>query len=84
MLYSRSGVWTIFVSDSPTASFPHGCGPRSESARPNRPAARWSRPAFWACLATQFLTALNDNIFRWLVIGIGKDHVAAYADRRRC
>ena len=34
---------------------------------------------FWGLLATQFLTALNDNIFRWLVIGIGKDHVAAYA-----
>ena len=31
---------------------------------------------FVGLLATQFLTALNDNIFRWLVIGIGKDHVA--------
>ena len=30
---------------------------------------------FLALLSTQFLTALNDNIFRWLVIGIGKDHV---------
>src|SRR3954468_3844568 len=27
--------------------------------------------------ATQFLTATNDNIFRWLVIGIGKQHVDA-------
>src|SRR5262245_45327031 len=34
---------------------------------------------FLGLLATQFLTACNDNIFRWLVIGIGKDHVAAYA-----
>lgn len=31
---------------------------------------------FLSLLATQFLTALNDNILRWLVIGIGKDHVA--------
>src|SRR5262245_38515607 len=32
---------------------------------------------FLGLLATQFLTALNDNIFRWLVIGIGKQHVDA-------
>jgi len=30
---------------------------------------------FLGLLATQFLTAANDNIFRWLVIGIGKDYV---------
>lgn len=29
---------------------------------------------FLGLLSTQFLTAMNDNIFRWLVIGIGKDH----------
>ncbi len=29
---------------------------------------------FQGLLWTQFFTALNDNIFRWLVIGIGKDH----------
>src|SRR5438477_11262041 len=34
-------------------------------------------PSFLALLVTQFLTAVNDNIFRWLVIGIGKDHVEA-------
>lgn len=34
-------------------------------------------PSFLGLLVTQFLTAVNDNIFRWLVIGIGKDHVAA-------
>ena len=28
---------------------------------------------FLGLLSTQFLTALNDNIFRWLVIGISKD-----------
>ena len=33
-------------------------------------------PSFLGLLVTQFLTAVNDNVFRWLVIGIGKDHVA--------
>src|SRR6185503_12930079 len=33
--------------------------------------------SFLGLLVTQFLTAVNDNIFRWLVIGIGKDHVEA-------
>ena len=31
--------------------------------------------SFLGLLSTQFLTALNDNVFRWLVIGIGKDFV---------
>jgi acyl-[acyl-carrier-protein]-phospholipid O-acyltransferase/long-chain-fatty-acid--[acyl-carrier-protein] ligase len=31
---------------------------------------------FLSLLSTQFLTALNDNVFRWLVIGIGKQHVS--------
>jgi acyl-[acyl-carrier-protein]-phospholipid O-acyltransferase/long-chain-fatty-acid--[acyl-carrier-protein] ligase len=35
--------------------------------------------AFLGLLATQILTALSDNIFRWLVVGIGKDHVAHHA-----
>src|SRR5687767_13852474 len=34
----------------------------------------WS-VGFLGLLSTQFLTAVNDNIFRWLVICIGKDHV---------
>ena len=32
----------------------------------------WSL-GFQGLLWTQFFTALNDNIFRWLVIGIGKE-----------
>jgi acyl-[acyl-carrier-protein]-phospholipid O-acyltransferase / long-chain-fatty-acid--[acyl-carrier-protein] ligase len=36
----------------------------------------WS-VGFAGLVATQFLTAVNDNIFRWLVIGIGKDYVPA-------
>ena len=31
--------------------------------------------SFLGLLCTQFLTATNDNVFRWLVIGIGKDYV---------
>src|SRR5262245_12119657 len=31
--------------------------------------------SFLGLLFTQFLTATNDNIFRWLVIGVGKDYV---------
>ncbi len=31
--------------------------------------------SFLALLMTQFLTAINDNVFRWLAIGIGKDYV---------
>ena len=30
--------------------------------------------SFLGLLATQFLTAMNDNVFRRLVIGIGKEH----------
>jgi acyl-[acyl-carrier-protein]-phospholipid O-acyltransferase/long-chain-fatty-acid--[acyl-carrier-protein] ligase len=36
----------------------------------------WSA-GFLGLLTTQFLTATNDNIFRWLVIGLGKQHVDA-------
>jgi acyl-[acyl-carrier-protein]-phospholipid O-acyltransferase/long-chain-fatty-acid--[acyl-carrier-protein] ligase len=32
-------------------------------------------PSFVGLLLTQTLTATNDNIFRWLAIGIGKDYV---------
>ncbi|MFT5527223.1 MAG: acyl-[acyl-carrier-protein]-phospholipid O-acyltransferase [Pirellulaceae bacterium] len=32
-------------------------------------------PSFLGLLLTQTLTATNDNIFRWLAIGIGKDYV---------
>lgn len=31
--------------------------------------------SFQGLLFTQLLTATNDNIFRWLAIGIGKDYV---------
>ncbi len=35
----------------------------------------WSA-SFIGLLFTQFLTAINDNVFRWLIIGIGKDYVS--------
>ncbi len=31
--------------------------------------------SFMALLLTQLLTAINDNVFRWLAIGVGKDYV---------
>src|SRR5437868_6167990 len=44
---------------------------------PSTPAAGRSllSAGFLGLLATQFLTATNDNIFRWLVIGLGKQHL---------
>src|SRR3954470_22077592 len=44
-----------------SAHAPSGCSLRSAG--------------FLGLLATQFLTATNDNIFRWLVIGLGKQHL---------
>lgn len=54
--------------------------PRDASSDDNReramlPTEGLGSIAFLSLLATQFLTAVNDNIFRWLVIGIAKDHV---------
>ncbi len=34
-------------------------------------------PSFPGLLVTQFLGSLNDNIFRWLVVPIGKDMVGS-------
>ena len=31
--------------------------------------------SFWGLLITQLLGAANDNILRWLVIGVGKQYV---------
>jgi acyl-[acyl-carrier-protein]-phospholipid O-acyltransferase/long-chain-fatty-acid--[acyl-carrier-protein] ligase len=33
-------------------------------------------PSFQGLLWTQWLTAVNDNVFRWFVIGVGKDQFA--------
>ena len=39
-------------------------------------------PSFLGLLATQFLVALNDNMFRWLIVPIGKTLLGAeHADR---
>ncbi len=34
-------------------------------------------PSFQSLLWTNFLTAFNDNVFRWLAIGIGKDYYSS-------
>ena len=34
-------------------------------------------PGFISLLITNWLTVVNDNVFRWLVIGIGKDYYGA-------
>lgn len=34
-------------------------------------------PSFQGLLWTQWLTAVNDNVFRWFVIGVGKDQFSA-------
>lgn len=36
---------------------------------------RLDSPSFLALLATQWLTIINDNAFRWFVVGIGKNYV---------
>ena len=36
---------------------------------------------FVGLLLTQFLGATNDNILRWLVIGIGKEYVCSGSDQ---
>ena len=48
----------------------------SEYNEPKGQLGLWSR-GFMGLLVMQFLTAANDNIFRWLVVGIGKQFVSA-------
>ena len=59
--------------------------PQTPQARPARePAAAggglWSR-SFRGLVITQFLGALNDNMFRWLLLPIGKDLVTTLGVR---
>ena len=50
--------------------------PERTPTSPQREAKRGLLSAgFQGLLFTQLLTATNDNIFRWLVIGIGKQYV---------
>ena len=46
-----------------------------EDLVPHDAARGLSSPSFVGLLITQLLTSVNDNIFRWLAIGIGKDYV---------
>lgn len=52
----------------------NGPSPTGSTLPPNN--GMWSR-SFVALLVTQFTVALNDNIFRWLLIPIGKDLVSS-------
>ena len=46
--------------------------PISDGSRLTERSGIWSL-SFQGLLWTQFLTAINDNVFRWFVIGVGKD-----------
>jgi acyl-[acyl-carrier-protein]-phospholipid O-acyltransferase/long-chain-fatty-acid--[acyl-carrier-protein] ligase len=58
---------------------------QTQAYKPSLPTPRQDGPrgllswSFTGLLATQFLGATNDNIFRWLVIGIGKQYVEGSA-----
>jgi acyl-[acyl-carrier-protein]-phospholipid O-acyltransferase/long-chain-fatty-acid--[acyl-carrier-protein] ligase len=41
----------------------------------SKPPSGLMSASFLGLLFTQLLTAINDNIFRWLVIGVGKEYV---------
>jgi acyl-[acyl-carrier-protein]-phospholipid O-acyltransferase / long-chain-fatty-acid--[acyl-carrier-protein] ligase len=47
----------------------------SAAHTPELPEAGLSSRSFVGLLLTQLLSATNDNVFRWLAIGIGKDYV---------
>ena len=44
------------------------------------PTAGLASRGFVALLATQFLGAVNDNLFRWFVIGVAKDYIVPKGD----
>ncbi|MCA9202508.1 MAG: MFS transporter [Planctomycetales bacterium] len=50
-------------------------GETSPETNAFQPADRLFTAGFVGLLVTQFLTAVNDNAFRWLIIGIGKQYV---------
>ncbi len=58
--------WTDDMPQDPLRQSPAASPPRGDI---------WSA-SFLALLVTQLLGALNDNMFRWLVIGICKDYVS--------
>ncbi|MCA9016414.1 MAG: MFS transporter, partial [Planctomycetaceae bacterium] len=44
----------------------------TETQKLSKPKGTLNSPSFLALLATQFLGAMNDNMFRWFIIPIGK------------
>ena len=57
------------------AHMPSKEGTRSDAAAGMRPRDRLMSTTFVGLLLTQFLGVTNDNILRWLVIGVGKEIV---------
>jgi len=57
---------SVSFTSAPVPPMPEAAG------RPDRAGGLWS-VSFVGLLVTQFLVALNDNMFRWLLIPIGKD-----------
>ena len=64
---SDSKESSVSKPELPDDSNNHGIKPE--------PGGIWS-PSFQGLLWTNWLTAINDNIFRWFVIGVGKTFVA--------
>lgn len=64
------------MSDSTKASPNKDLSPEVDPSSPikSEPSGVWS-PSFQGLLWTNWLTAINDNIFRWFVIGVGKTFV---------
>ena len=51
--------------------------PKTKPIQPEESSVSLVSPSFQSLLWTNFLTACNDNVFRWLAIGIGKDYFPA-------
>ena len=64
----------VLESDDQAATTHHGVVPELSADAPQGRGELLSL-SFICLLVTQFLTATNDNILRWLVIGLGKDYV---------
>lgn len=65
-------------SDPPPRDSTAGTHPPPRDSAPEIPPQRADRllcASFMGLTVTQLLTAVNDNIFRWLAIGIGKQYV---------
>ncbi len=51
--------------------------PSSHADTSNGPLEGLSTKSYWGLMAALFLNAFNDNVFRWLVVGVGVDLLSA-------